>query len=75
MRVGWMTQHLMNVFGLGLGSLKRRVTLKQLLDTVPLFAEKQIQKTEVKYTRADYEDIKKKHAALHKQIWEEQQRS
>lgn len=69
-----MTQHIMNVCGLGLGSLKRRVTLKGLLDAIPLFAEKRIHKEEIKYTRTDYEDIKKKHAALHKKIWEEQHR-
>lgn len=70
-----MTTHLMNVIGLGLGSLKRRVTLKGMLDSVPIFAEKRIHIEERKYSRADYEEIKKKHAALHKKIWEEQQRS
>jgi len=73
-RIAWMTEKIVNVCGLGLGSLKRRVTLKGLLDQIPLFAETRIQGSGKKYTRADYEEIKSKHAALHRKIWEEKQR-
>jgi hypothetical protein len=74
-KFAWMTQNIMNVCGMGLGSLRRRVTLRRLLDSIPLFAEERIQEKEkITYTRADYEEIKRKHAALHRKIYEEQQR-
>lgn len=64
----------MNVCGLGLGSLKQRVTLERLLNSIPIFAETRIQEAKVQSTRADYEDIKREHAKYHKQLYKEQQR-
>jgi len=72
-RDAWKTAHLMNVIGLGLGSLKRPVDPLNLLIHLELF--KDIKKLKAsRMTRRDYETLRDEHKALHKKIFEEQQK-
>lgn len=70
-----MTAHIMDITGLvGYRKLRQRVSLQKLLKSISLFSDMEAPEGGVTRTREDYEFIKRKHAALHKKLWEEQQR-
>ena len=67
-RAALLTAWIVNVCGLGLGSLKRRVSPSQLLGIKVVSAEKR------KEDRKGYEAMKKKHEHLHKKLFAAQQK-
>lgn len=66
-RAALLTAWIVNVCGLGLGSLKRRVSPDQILG-IKVSAEQR------KEDRKGYEALKKKHEHLHKKFWADKQK-
>ena len=67
-RAALLTAWIVNVCGLGLGTLKRRISPQQILGIKVVSEEK------TKDTRKDYEALKKKHEHLHKKLFADQKK-